>query len=279
MLTSAKFRSDIRSNCLVEEEVSTKLSLALTSVARAHEKWYDGRATAERHKASSNSVKAPGTGIPEEDKEESKIRKNLLRLSSFFTFMSCGNKARDSISSDTGTAAPSSVIHMEISKSSPLYHDAIDQIVRAAKKQRGPNNELPSSPRTSTLDTRASPIEPPSHDQHRSFRTKQTQTGTTFKRGLPSRPPPGLPMARLPLPGLSKVTALIHNGRSSSKKLKVDLLLDCGCATNVLNYDSALEAQLDIMKADNVTLLDAAGTPMAVAGQSLVKVELPTRLI
>ena len=63
----------------MEEEVSTKLSLALTSVAGVHEKWYDARATAERHKASSNSVKAPGTSIPEEDKEESKIRKNLRR--------------------------------------------------------------------------------------------------------------------------------------------------------------------------------------------------------
>jgi hypothetical protein len=57
----------------------------------------------------------------------------------------------------------------------------------------------------------------------------------------------------------------------------VDLLLDVGCATNVLDLDSAIEAQLDIVPANNVSLVDAAGNNMAIAGQSLVNVEVPTR--
>jgi hypothetical protein len=147
MLTSAQLHADIRNNDLIRNDVTNKLMSALASVSKNHEWWYDARASAEKQKIASRSGNTTHKN-DEEHKEDIKVRKNL-KLSSFFTFISCGSKARENIISDTGTMNPS-IIHVEIPKSSPMYHDAMDQIFRPAKKHRGPTNtESPSSPRDS----------------------------------------------------------------------------------------------------------------------------------
>jgi hypothetical protein len=226
MLTSAKFRPDIRSNSTIEAKMIDKLSLSLTSVAKAQEKWYDTRATAEKHKNSGISTKVPSADASEEHGEESRTNKHP-KLASPLTL------------------------------------------------KRGPDSE-PSLPREPTPGSRDSTTD--TQDQYRS---QSTQTGITSRGGPTLRHPPGFTQgflrARLPSPGLSKVAAWIHNGKQYNKRINIDLLLDCGCATNVLDHDAAVEAQLDIFSAENVSLVDAAGAHMAVSGQALIKVEPQNR--
>jgi hypothetical protein len=69
---------------------------------------------------------------------------------------------------------------------------------------------------------------------------------------------------------------VISTGDAGSKKLTVQILLDCGCATNVISLESAREAGVEIKEANNVSLVDAAGQSMKIAGQCVDKMDIPT---
>jgi hypothetical protein len=89
-LTAVKFRADVKSNDHIKNDVATKLTLALASESRIHERWYEARKIAEQKRDTDNlpparrvAVENDGDGEDEEENREDARGKKNLKLSNF----------------------------------------------------------------------------------------------------------------------------------------------------------------------------------------------------
>jgi hypothetical protein len=83
MLTTIKFRANVKSNDKAKTDMTTKLTLALELETRVHKQWYNAREQAERQRDSEHLHPARGVADEEdnrEDLEDPRGRRNL-RLS------------------------------------------------------------------------------------------------------------------------------------------------------------------------------------------------------
>jgi hypothetical protein len=83
-------------------------------------------------------------------------------------------------------------------------------------------------------------------------------------------------ISRNPKQSLSRITGLLSSN-SADIKIKIKMLLDCGCSTNLMGATTAKRLnRLDKLdNADNIKLFNASGKRMSVLGQSKIKVEIP----